>query len=122
MGTSQKQKQIRYILEALGWSQKQLADVLFEELYVDEHEDICDSPDAVDKFRQLLKKQLQRESTPENRLEQYIEILSEHPEFKKLKLDMIFPKYVAHQCLSADLHAELTAFSRRLDDEVQRGN
>ncbi|OOF13500.1 elongation factor Ts [Salinivibrio sp. PR932] len=122
MGTSQKQKQIRYILEALGWSQKQLADVLFEELYVDEHEDICDSPDAVDKFRQLLKKQLQRESTPENRLEQYIEILSEHPEFKKLKLDMIFPKYVDHQCLSDDLHAELVAFSKRLDDEEYIGS
>lgn len=39
MGTKQKQKQIRLIMDALNWSYTQLADIVYEELYCSEHED-----------------------------------------------------------------------------------
>ncbi|MDS1909419.1 MULTISPECIES: elongation factor Ts [Vibrio harveyi group] len=121
MGTAQKQKQIRTMLDALGWSHKQLADVLYEELQCSEYEDIEDaSPDEIRKFREALKKQLQRESTPESRLEQYVKIISEHPDFIALGLDVVVPKYVNHRCLSNDSLAELADISSWLDDDQSR--
>ncbi|EJE8512678.1 elongation factor Ts [Vibrio parahaemolyticus] len=122
MGTTQKQKQIRTMLDALGWSHKQLADVLYEELQCSEYEDIEDaSPQEIRKFREVLKKQLQRESTPESRLEQYVKIISEHPDFVALGLDVVVPKYVNHSCLSDDSLAGLAEISSWLDDREQVG-
>lgn len=122
MGTTQKQKQIRTMLDALGWSHKQLADVLYEELQCSEYEDIDDtSPQEVRKFRETLKKQLQRESTPESRLEQYVKIISEHPDFVALGLDVVVPKYVNHRCLNEDSLVGLAEISSWLDDREQVG-
>ncbi|WP_343352398.1 elongation factor Ts [Vibrio parahaemolyticus] len=122
MGTTQKQKQIRTMLDALGWSHKQLADVLYEELQCSEYEDIEDvSPQESRKFREALKKQLQRESTPESRLEQYVKIISEHPDFVALGLDVVVPKYVSHRCLNEDSLAGLAEISSWLDDREQVG-
>ncbi|EGR1479579.1 elongation factor Ts [Vibrio parahaemolyticus] len=122
MGTTQKQKQIRTMLDALGWSHKQLADVLYEELQCSEYEDIEDaSPEEIRKFRESLKKQLQRDSTPESRLEQYVKIISEHPDFVALGLDVVVPKYVNHRCLNEDSLTELAEISSWLDDREQVG-
>ncbi|ELA9194921.1 TPA: elongation factor Ts [Vibrio parahaemolyticus] len=122
MGTTQKQKQIRTMLDALGWSHKQLADVLYEELQCSEYEDIEDaSPDEIRKFREALKKHLQRESTPESRLEQYVKIISEHPDFVALGLDVVVPKYVNHRCLNEDSLTGLAEISSWLDDREQVG-
>ncbi|MBE3654742.1 elongation factor Ts [Vibrio navarrensis] len=122
MGTAQKQKQIRTMMDALGWSHKQLADVLYEELQCSEYEDIEDaSPDEIRKFREALKKHLQRESTPESRLEQYVKVISEHPDFVALGLDVVVPKYITHSCLSDDSLTELAEISSWLDDREQVG-
>lgn len=113
MGTAQKQQQIRTMLDALGWSHKQLADVLYEELQCSEFEDLENvSPEEIRKFREALKKQLQRDSTPESRLEQYVKIISEHPDFVALGLDVVVPKYVNHRCLNYDSLAELADIHR----------
>lgn len=118
MGTAQKQKQIRTMLDALGWSHKQLADVLYEELYCSEYEELHDvDPEAVSKFQQTLKKQLQRPSTPEDRLERYVKIVSEHPEFIALGLGVVVPKYVGHTCLNQCLLDGLSEISNTLDNE-----
>ncbi|WP_187984838.1 elongation factor Ts [Vibrio metschnikovii] len=112
MGTAQKQKQIKTMLNALGWSHKQLADVLYEELQCSEYEDIEEvSPEEMRKFRETLKKQLQRASTPESRLEQYVKVISEHPDFVALGLDVVVPKYVNHSCLNEDSLAGLAEIS-----------
>jgi hypothetical protein len=118
MGTAQKQKQIRTMLDALGWSHKQLADVLYEELQCSEYEDMEDaSPEELRKFREALKKQLQRGSTPESRLEQYVKVISDHPDFVALNLDAVTPRYIRHQNLSGELQDELAEISNWLDDE-----
>ncbi|NOI53868.1 elongation factor Ts [Vibrio crassostreae] len=121
MGTAQKQQQIRTMLDALGWSHKQLADVLYEELQCSEFENLENaSPEEIRKFREALKKQLQRDSTPESRLEQYVKIISEHPDFVALGLDVVVPKYVNHRCLNDDSLAELADISSWLDDVQSR--
>jgi hypothetical protein len=118
MGTAQKQQQIRTILDALGWSHKQLADVLYEELQCSEYEYIDDaSPEEIRKFREALKKHLQRESTPEDRLDQYVKVISEHPDFIALGLDVVVPKYVNHRCLNENSLAGLVEISSWLDDD-----
>ncbi|MHA2829018.1 elongation factor Ts [Vibrio harveyi] len=120
MGTAQKQQQIRTMLDALGWSHKQLADVLYEELQCSEFEDLENaSPEEIRKFREALKKQLQRDSTPESRLEQYVKIISEHPDFVALGLDVVVPKYVNHRCLNDYSIAELAGISSWLDEREQ---
>ncbi|AWG79567.1 elongation factor Ts [Vibrio parahaemolyticus] len=121
MGTAQKQQQIRTMLDALGWSHKQLADVLYEELQCSEYEDIEDaSPQEIRKFREALKKQLKRVSTPESRLEQYVKIISEHPDFIALGLNVVLPKYVNHRCLNDDSLAGLAEISSWLDEDKSR--
>ncbi|MCZ4370617.1 elongation factor Ts [Vibrio diazotrophicus] len=115
MGTEQKQKQIRQLLNALGWSNKQLADVLYEEMYCDEQVDIYETPS---KFREKLKKQLQRPTTPESRLDEYIKIISEHPDFKELGLDLIVTKYVDHKCLNKHISERLKDISSWLDTKA----
>lgn len=114
MGTLQKQKQIRVFLESLGWSINQLSDVLYEELYCDGHDDVYGTPNN---FREMLKKQLQRSTTPESRLDEYIGIISQHPAFIALKLDIIVPKYIEHPCISDDMFSELKNISNRLDED-----
>lgn len=121
MGTAQKQQQIRTMLDALGWSHKQLADVLYEELQCSEFEDLENaSPEEIRKFREALKKQLQRDSTAESRLEQYVKIISEHPDFVALGLDVVVPKYVNHKCLNEDSLAGLAEISSWLDEDKSR--
>ncbi|MCF4175177.1 elongation factor Ts [Vibrio sp. McD22-P3] len=118
MGTAQKQKQIRTMLDALGWSHRQLADVLYEELQCSEYEDMEDaSLEELRKFREALKKQLQRGSTPESRLEQYVKVISDHPDFVALNLDAVTPRYIRHQNLNGELQDELAEISNWLDDE-----
>ncbi len=114
MGTVQKQKQIRTFLESLGWSINQLSDVLYEELYCDEHDDVYDTPNN---FQEMVKKQLQRPTTPESRLDEYIKIISQHPDFIALNLDIIVPKHVEHPCMSDDMFTELKNISNWLDED-----
>ncbi|WP_394125800.1 elongation factor Ts [Vibrio hepatarius] len=120
--TKQKQKQIQQALDALGWSHNQLASVLYEELH--DNDDFRETDkDDIRKLGQNIKKQLQRESTPDERLKQYLRILSEHPDYQALKLGTLLPQYVEHECISGDLTVQLAKFSEELDqfNENEKG-
>ncbi|MEZ9652792.1 elongation factor Ts [Vibrio lentus] len=112
--TKQKQKQIQKALDALGWSHSQLASVLYDELNASDDFKETDK-DYIRKLGQNIKKQLQRESTPDERLKQYLLILSEHPDYQALKLGTVLPKYVEHECINCDLTDQLTELSAELD-------
>ncbi|MEZ8639196.1 elongation factor Ts [Vibrio splendidus] len=112
--TKQKQKQIQKALDALGWSHSQLASVLYDELNANDDFKETDK-DYIRKLGQNIKKQLQRESTPDERLKQYLLILSEHPDYQALKLGTVLPKYVEHECINSDLTDQLTELSAELD-------
>ena len=116
MGTAkkQKQKQIQHTLDALGWSHHQFASVLYDEL--NNNDDFKETDkDEIRKLGQNIKKQLKRESTPEERLKQYLKILAEHPDYQALKLGMVVPKYVEHDCINNALANQLTELSAELD-------
>ncbi len=118
MGTLQKQEKIRSILDTLNWSYRQLADVLYEELYCDPHQNLEDTnPKDISLFHEALKKQLKRKTTPEKRLDEYLTIISEHPDFLAARLDVIVPKYLKHQCLNENLANELKNISIWLDKD-----
>lgn len=112
--TKQKQKQIQQALDALGWSHKQLASVLYDEL--NDNDDFAETDKhEIRKLGQNIKKQLLRESTPDERLNQYLRILSEHPDYQALKLGTVLPKYVDHECIHSELAYQLTELSAELD-------
>ncbi|ROV57547.1 elongation factor Ts [Vibrio ponticus] len=114
MGTAKKQKQIQNALDALGWSHRQFADVLYEEL--NDNNDFKETDkDDIRKLGQNIKKQLQRDSTPEERLNQYLQILSEHPDYQALNLGNILPTYVPHRGIDEGLALQLTQLSSELD-------
>lgn len=116
MGTTkkQKQKQIQNALDALGWSHRQFADVLYDEL--NDNDDFKETDkDDIRKLGQNIKKQLQRDSTPEERLNQYLHILSEHPDYQALDLGNILPAYVPHRSIDEGLALQLTQLSSELD-------
>lgn len=116
MGTEQKQTQIQGLLSSLGWSVRQLADVVYEELYCDDYEDLQDvDPQTVSKFYEKLKKQLTRSTTPVKRLDEYLKIITEHPDCVALKLNKVPTKYVTHPCLDDEFTKRLTEFSLELD-------
>ncbi|GEK12926.1 translation elongation factor Ts [Aliivibrio fischeri] len=118
MGTMKKQKQIQQILNALGWSHATFADIVFEELYADELGSSNNTDkDAIRKLAASIKKQLQRSSTADELLNKYLRILSEHPDYQALNLDMILMKYVDHSCLSTSLTMQLTNLSKELDSQ-----
>ncbi|TFH93607.1 elongation factor Ts [Vibrio ouci] len=120
--TKQTQKQIQRALDALGWSHNQLASVLYEEL--NDNDDFRETDkDDIRKLGQNIKKQLQRESTPDERLKQYLRILSEHPDYQALKLGTVLPQYVEHECINSDLTVQLTELSAELDqfNENEKG-
>lgn len=124
MGTTkkQKQKQIQNALDALGWSHHRFADVLYDEL--NDNDDFKETDkDDIRKLGQNIKKQLQRDSTPEERLNQYLQILSKHPDYQALGLGYILPTYLPHRSIDEGLALQLTQLSSELDifDEDKKG-
>lgn len=114
MGT--KRQQIKNALNALGWSHARFADVLYEELY--DNDDFKDTDRyEINRLKERIKKQLQRSTTNEEVLEQYLRILSAHPDFQALNLGVIQQRYVPHRCLDEITMAKLREVSLELDEE-----
>jgi hypothetical protein len=111
MGTQRKIKQIREYLNHLEWSIPDLADAVLEDKY-DEFMHNEDKQALADK----IKKQLQRTSTKEEVLDNYLRVIEGHISFESLKLGLVRPKYVEHTCIDDILIDELKALSVILDD------
>ncbi|GLT14249.1 elongation factor Ts [Vibrio algivorus] len=100
----EKQNQIKSLLKELSWGVSTLADLVLEERYSDDcgsHIEI--SPEERTKEVEKIKKHLQRETTPDEKLNLYLRIIRQHPDFEALKLDYVFPQYVEHECLSPEV-------------------
>lgn len=108
MGTMEKQNQIKSLLKELNWGYRQLADLVLEEKYSDGlsiNEDFNSEEILLE--TEKIKKHLQRASTPEERLNYYLKVISQHPEFEALKLGYVFTQYVEHECLPNDVINQL---------------
>lgn len=111
MGTHKKQKLIRKYLNHLEWSLLELADAVLE----DKYDDFMPNEDRK-ALAEKIKKQLQRATTPEEVLDNYLRVIEEHASFDNLKLGLLRPKYVEHSCIDGMVSDELKALSTMLDD------
>ena len=113
-----KQKQIQQALDALGWSHRIFAEIVYEELYEDEHGSSIDTDRHVNKkLAEIIKNQLQRSSTSNELLNRYIRTLEDHPDYQAFNLGNISMRYLDHDCISAELTEQLTNFSIELDSQ-----
>lgn len=113
-----KQKQIQQALDALGWSHRVFAEIVYEELYEDEHGSSIDTDHhVIKKLAENIKKQLQRSSTSNELLNRYIRTLEDHPDYQALNLGNISMRYLEHDCFSAELTEQLTSLSIELDTQ-----
>ena len=108
MKVKKLQKEIKNLVARLGWSYNKLARVI----YVEQNED--DNLDEIAKFQETLKKQLSRETTKAELLHEYINIITNTPEFEKLQL--IAPFYLTSNILDDETEKGLNDISELLDD------
>lgn len=116
MGTQrdilETQALIKRLAAELGWSQNRLADVLYTELHD------WDDEDEMSKFRERLKKELQRPTTKMERLRVYLDLLVAHPDVKKL--DVVFNKHIPLNAISTSLSQGLMKISQEIDQLPKR--
>lgn len=101
--TKQLQSTIKKTIKSLGWSQRRLGREVYFSLYDDEDE--TEVKRTVDK----VKKHLSRPTAKCEVLDQYLSIISNHPEFAKSQ--KIIPYYVSLGELAPQLELEMKKIS-----------
>lgn len=118
MGTERStlaaQAQIKRLIAELGWTQNRLAEILYTEM--NDFDDFYE----IQKFKERMKKELQRPTTKVDRLKEYINIIFQHPEAKNL--DSIFNKHVPQQALTETMSNGMAEISREIDDVLLVSN
>lgn len=105
--TAEIQGQIRKVIAELGWSQNQLARII----YTETHE--IDDEQEIGRFQEKLKKELQRATTKVETLRTYLSIILSRPEAKKL--DFFLSKYCPAGYIGDSLIAGMRKISKELD-------
>lgn len=85
----QLQEQIIAMQHRLGWTQARLAEVIYCEL--NEETAVEDEDAGIRRFTEALKKQLKRPTTSAETLQRYIDIISNHQDFRKANLVVANP-------------------------------
>lgn len=115
MDTEELQKQIKTLQKQLGWTDYELA----EAIYVDLNED--DNSSKILKFKETLRKQLNRNTTPTPKLEQYLQIIKDHPDYDKL--DIVHDSYTKmDQVLSKKMLVGMRRISKDLDNHLKENS
>ncbi|MFI3245492.1 MAG: hypothetical protein R3Y10_03230 [Ferrimonas sp.] len=104
MGTKELQTEIKNLLDRLNWSQKRLARVI----YTVTHE--IDDEDEIRRFEEKVKKALVRPTTKPELLLGYLEVISQHCEFKSL--DIVVPVYQKSGVLSERMEKGILSISK----------
>lgn len=81
----QLQAQIISMQKQIGWTNTQLANVIYGELHDEDNDEL------MKKFAETLKKQLKRDTTPPELLQRYIQLMISHDDFKKAALVVANP-------------------------------
>lgn len=112
MGTKQESSellsQIKGLIAQLGWSQNELARILYTEL------NEWDDEDQILRFQEKLKKELQRPTTKADRLQVYLDVIVRHPEAQKL--DVVFNRYIPQNSISSTLSKAMGDISQEIDN------
>ncbi|WP_028469417.1 hypothetical protein [Neptunomonas japonica] len=116
MGTKQTTLELKYqikeLVTELGWSQNRLAQIVYTEM------NDWDDDDAILKFQERLKKELQRSTTKPEKLQRYLEIIVSHPEAQKL--DIVLNKYVPQGSITASLSRCMGDISQEIDSAYNK--
>ena len=100
--TKELQADIKSLIKKLKWSRKTLACEIF-----------YDSTDLA-RFEESLKKSLTRETTKPELLQRYLNIISQHRDFKKLKT--IVPQYHQSGTLSKGMEIGMKNISKLISN------
>ncbi len=112
MDAEHLQKLIRNYQAKLNWTLNDLANALYVELHDD------DDLNKQAKFRETLKKQLQRSSTPNEKLKRYLQIIEQVPDFKRLNL--VANKHIdTESVLSKKASSRLQKISIKLTERLE---
>jgi ribosome-binding protein aMBF1 (putative translation factor) len=103
--------EIKRVCEQLGLSQKELAKKIYLELNNDDNEK------GIKAFSSAFAKQLQRPTTQQKKLEEYLSIISRLPEFKKS--DLVRNEYIPLGHLSDLMQNEMLKISNELDKKFR---
>ena len=118
MGTNSEtvklQKQIKELLETLGWSRNKFAEII----YSDTEQGDIDDQEEIHKFAQRLNKSLQRPTTKPELLERYLKILLDQPQAKNL--DAVSNTHIPLGFIKPELSEEMRAISREIDEGLKR--
>lgn len=116
MGTKQTSlevsSQIKELIAELGWSQNELARILYTEL------NEWDDEDEILKFQEKLKKELQRSTTKVERLRVYLDVIVRHQDAKKI--DVVFNKYSPQNSISSSLSKAMVDISQEIDNAYNK--
>lgn len=116
MGTKQEalkiQSQLKGLMRELGWTQNQLARIIFAELH--EH----DNDNEIVAFQEQFKKALQRDTTKIERLQKFLEIAISHPDAKGIKKG--FKKYVPQNSIRSSLAEGMRMISLEIDEDLKK--
>ena len=104
MGTAELQKEIKSLLGKLNWSQKRLG----RELYTAKSD--YDDDDEIRRHEENVKKHLSRSSVDPELLQCYLDVISQHSEFKNL--DIIIPQYQKSPILSETMEQGMNDISK----------
>lgn len=103
------QAQIKRRLREIGKTQEELARMIF----VEDHEE--DDDEATKRFVETLKKQLNRSSTPPEKLQRYLEILlADHRQFE------VRPVSIASSYLDKKTLRGMDHISREIDKIIEK--
>lgn len=104
MGTVELQNDIKSILAKLKWSQKRLG----REYYIAKHD--YDDDVEIKRHEEKVKKDLSREGIKPELLCSYLDVISQHSEFKNL--DVLIPQYRKSDVLSDTMEVGMNDISK----------
>jgi hypothetical protein len=109
--TKELQGHIKDLIARLGWTQNELARVLYTEL------SDYDDEDEQRSFQEKLKKELQRDTTKPQRLRTYIEILQSHTDLEKV--DRTANRYVPIGKINETVVKGMKSISKDIDKNLK---
>jgi O-methyltransferase involved in polyketide biosynthesis len=112
--TSELQEAIKTLAARAGWKQNELALIIFDGLneYFTEEEGKA--------FQERFKKELQRNTTKVERLQEYLLIINKHPDMEKIGL--IHNRYISTGKISATLEQAMREISSEIDKKLNQSS
>lgn len=117
MGTEELQEQLKSLISEMNWKLPKVAEVLYVSLNDDE---VLDEEKEIKKFYEKLKGQLKRRTTSPKLLENYINLITNHPEY--IKSNIISTRYVPSNTLSQSLRSNLGEISKGITKRINKNN